>query len=105
MKFYLLPLVAVAAMTAAHTASAATAEELLQSKVCIACHTVDNPMVGPAYKLVSEKYAGQDDAKEHLVASITKGSSGVWGPIPMPPNQVTDEEAGILADWILSLSN
>ena|SRR5690606_24249382 len=104
MKFYLLPLVAVAAVTAAHTASAATAEELLQSKVCIACHNVDTKMVGPAYKEVAAKYGDQEDAKEHLVTSITKGSQGVWGPIPMPPNQVTDEEAGILADWILSLN-
>ena len=104
MKFYLLPLVAVAALTAANTASAATAEELLQSKVCIACHNVDAKMVGPAYKEVAAKYADQDDAKEHLVSSIQNGSSGVWGPIPMPPNMVTDEEAGILADWVLSLN-
>ena len=104
MKFYLLPLVAVAALTAAHTASAATAEELLQSKVCIACHNVDAKMVGPAYKEVAAKYADQADAKEHLVNSIQKGSSGIWGPIPMPPNMVTDEEAGILADWVLSLN-
>ena len=62
MKFYLLPLVAVAALTAAHTASAATAEELLQGKVCIACHNVDTKMVGPAYKEVAAKYADQADA-------------------------------------------
>ena len=103
MKFYLLPLVAVAALTAAHTASAATAEELLQGKVCIACHNVDTKMVGPAYKGVAAKYAAQDDAKEHLNSSIQGGSSGIWGPIPMPPNAVTDEEAAILADWILAL--
>ena len=103
MKFYLLPLVAVAALTAAHTASAATAEELLQGKVCIACHNVDTKMVGPAYKEVAAKYADQDDAKEHLISSIQGGSSGIWGPIPMPPNAVTDEEAAILADWILAL--
>lgn len=103
MKFYLLPLVAVAALTTAHTASAATAEELLQGKACVACHSVDNKLVGPAYKEVAAKYADQDDAKEHLISSIQDGSSGIWGPIPMPPNAVTDEEAAILADWILAL--
>ena len=104
MKFYLLPLVAVAALTTAHTAAAATAEELLQSKVCVACHAVDSKLVGPAYTEVAAKYADQEDAKEHLVNSIQNGSSGVWGPIPMPPNAVTEDEAGILADWILSLN-
>lgn len=104
MKFHLLPLVAVAALSAVHTASAATAEELLQSKVCIACHSVENKMIGPAYNDVSAKYAGQEDAKAHLVNSIRKGSSGTWGPIPMPANAVTEEEAGILAEWVLSLN-
>lgn len=103
MKSFLMPLVAVAALTAAHTATAATAEELLQSKACVACHSVDNKLVGPAYKEVAAKYADQADAKEHLISSIKDGSSGVWGPIPMPPNAVTDEEAEILADHILSL--
>lgn len=102
MKFYMLPLVAVAALTAAHTASAATGEELIQSKVCVACHSVDAKLVGPAYKEVAAKYADQADAKEQLVNSIKNGSTGTWGPIPMPPNAVTDEEAGILAEWILS---
>lgn len=102
MKFYLLPLVAAAALTAAHSVSAASGEELMKSKACIACHSVDTKLVGPAYKEVAAKYADQDDAKEHLVQSITKGSSGIWGPIPMPPNAVTEEEAGILAEWILS---
>lgn len=101
MKFYLLPLVAAAALTAAHSASAA--EELFQSKVCIACHTVDTKLVGPAMKEVAAKYGEQADGKEHIMASIQNGSSGIWGPIPMPPNQVTEEEAGKLADWILSL--
>ncbi len=27
----------------------------------------------------------------------------LWGPIPMPPNPVSAEEAKILAEWILSL--
>lgn len=103
MKSYLMPLVAVAALTVAHTATAATGEELLQSKACVACHQVETKVVGPAYKDVAAKYADQEDAKEHIVNSIKNGSSGVWGPIPMPPNAVSDEEAEILADWILSL--
>lgn len=101
MKFYLLPLVAAAALTAAHTVSAD--EALFKSKPCVACHTLDTKMVGPALKEVAAKYADQADAVEYLAGHIKNGSSGIWGPIPMPPNQVTDEEATQLAEWILTL--
>lgn len=101
MKLYLLPLVAVAALTAAHTANAD--EALFKSKPCIACHAIDTKLVGPALKEVAAKYADQADGKEHIMASIQNGSTGVWGPIPMPPNPVTDAEAKTLAEWVLSL--
>lgn len=76
-------------------------EALFSAKVCVACHSIDNKVVGPAMKEVAAKYAG--DA-EHIIASIKNGSSGNWGPIPMPPNAVSDEEAAQLAEWILSLN-
>lgn len=103
MKFYLLPLVAAAALTAAHSVSAD--EALFNSKPCVACHTVDTQLVGPAMKAVAAHHADQDAdaAKAQIVKSIKEGSAGVYGPIPMPPNQVTDEEAAQLAEWILSL--
>ena len=101
MKFYLLPLVAAAALTAAHAVSAD--EALFKSKPCIACHSVDAKLVGPSLKEVAAKHAGEEGAVELLASHIKNGSSGVWGPIPMPPNQVTDEEATQLAEWILTL--
>lgn len=76
-------------------------EALFSAKVCVACHTVDSQLVGPAMKAVAEKYAGDAD---HIAASIKNGSTGVWGPIPMPPNAVNDDEAMQLAEWILSLN-
>ena len=76
-------------------------EALFSAKVCIACHSVDSKLVGPAMKEVADKYQG--DA-EHVAASIKNGSTGVWGPIPMPPNAVSDDEAMQLAEWILSLN-
>lgn len=101
MKLYLLPFVAVAALAAAHTASAD--EALFKSKPCIACHSIDAKLVGPALKEVAAKYADEEGATELLAGHIKDGSSGVWGPIPMPPNAVTDEEATKLAEWILTL--
>jgi len=75
---------------------------LAQSKNCMACHAVDKKMVGPSYKDVAAKYAGQKDAADKLAAKIQKGGSGVWGSLPMPPNNVTEAEAKKLAAWVLT---
>lgn len=76
---------------------------LATSKNCMACHAVDKKLVGPAYKEVAAKYAGQKDAVDKLAAKIIKGGSGVWGPVPMPANaQVNDAEAKKLAAWVLT---
>jgi len=60
-------------------------EALAKKKNCLACHAVDKKVVGPAYKDVAAKYAGQNVAPK-LVAKVMKGGSGVWGAIPMPAN-------------------
>ncbi|MCM2251444.1 MAG: c-type cytochrome [Ramlibacter sp.] len=77
---------------------------LATSKNCTACHAVDKKLVGPAYKDVAAKYAGQKDAVDKLAVKIMKGGSGVWGPVPMPANtQVNEADAKKLAAWVLSL--
>ena len=79
-------------------------EALAKAKNCMACHAVEKKVVGPAYKDVAAKYAGQSDAVDKLAAKIMKGGSGVWGPVPMPANpQVSEAEAKKLAGWVLSL--
>ena len=92
------------AMTLAVAAPALADEALAKSKNCMACHAVDKKLVGPAYKDVAKKYAGQKDAEATLITHVTKGSKGVWGPVPMPANaQVNEAEAKKLVDWVLSL--
>ncbi|AEK60731.1 Cytochrome c551/c552 [Collimonas fungivorans Ter331] len=77
--------------------------DLAKSKNCMACHAVANKVVGPAYKDVAAKYAGQKDAEDKLVAKVMKGGSGTWGAIPMPANpQVSEAEAHTLVKWVLS---
>jgi len=79
-------------------------EALAKSKQCVACHAVDKKLVGPAYKDVAKKYAGQSDAAAKLAAKILAGGSGTWGAVPMPANtQVSQAEALQLANWVLSL--
>ena len=97
---------ALIAMTLAFAASspAFANEALAKSKNCMACHSIDKKVVGPAYKDVAKKFAGQKDAEAQLIKAVLKGSSGVWGPIPMPANaNVNEAEAKQLVDWILSL--
>ena len=91
------------AMTMAVAAPAMADLALATSKNCMACHAVDKQLVGPSYKDVAAKYAGQKDAVDKLAVKIMKGSAGVWGPIPMPANaQVNDAEAKKLAAWVLA---
>ena len=86
------------------TALPASADMALASaKNCMACHAVDKKLVGPSYKSVAEKYAGQADAADKLAQKIMKGGAGVWGPVPMPANsQVSPDEAKKLATWVLN---
>ena len=80
----------------------ATADEALaRSKGCLGCHGIEKGIVGPAYKDVAKKYAGQNVA-DQLAQKVMKGGVGVWGGMAMPPNNVTPEEAKKLVDWVLS---
>ena len=77
--------------------------DLAQKKNCMACHAADKKLVGPSYKDVAAKYAGQKDAVAMLAEKIQKGGVGNWGQVPMPANpQVNAEEAKQLATWVLS---
>jgi cytochrome c len=97
-------LVLAAGVLVSNVAMAADPADLAKSKNCLACHAVANKVVGPAYKDVAAKYAGQKDAEDKLVKKVIKGGSGAWGAIPMPANtQVNEAEAHTLVKWILSL--
>jgi len=92
------------ALALSAAAPAMADQALATSKNCMACHAVDKKLVGPSYKDVAAKYAGQAGAADKLAVKIIKGGSGVWGPVPMPANsQVNEADAKKLANWILSL--
>jgi cytochrome c len=85
-------------------ALAADAQQLLKDKACLSCHQLDKKLVGPAYKDVAAKYKTRKDAEAYLVKKILGGSTGVWGPIPMPPNGTVNEaEAKTLAKFVLTV--
>ena len=79
-------------------------QDLAKSSGCLACHTVDKKLVGPAYKDIAAKYKDDSGAAASLAEKVRKGTKGTWGPIPMPPNaNVSDESIKTLVKWILSL--
>jgi cytochrome c len=69
---------------------------------CTACHAADKKIVGPSYKEVAAKYAGDSGAAAKLEQKVKNGGSGVWGPIPMPPNNVPDADLKTLVEWVLA---
>lgn len=82
----------------------AAAMDLAKKNNCLACHSVDKKLVGPAWQEIGKKYAGDPAAAEQLALKIKKGTKGTWGPIPMPPN-ATVKEADIktMVEYILTL--
>ena len=99
-----LPLPAAFVIACMLAAPAWANPQLAQSKNCMSCHQIDSKLVGPAYKDVAAKYAGQPDAAGKLAQKVMKGGAGVWGAVPMPANpQVSEAEAKQLVAWILTL--
>jgi len=95
--------VLVASAFASQAAMADAGSDLAKAKNCMACHAVASKLVGPSYKDVAAKYAGQKDAESKLVTKVMKGGSGTWGAIPMPANpQVNEAEARTLVKWVLT---
>ena len=93
------------ALLATFGAHAAAPEEILKKSGCTACHAIDKKMVGPSYKVVSEKYKGKD-ATADLMAKVRKGGSGVYGPVPMlpnPPDKISDADLKTVVEWVLKL--
>lgn len=87
---------------------------------CFACHQVDTggkgpdglPPIGPAWRDVSNKYAGQRGAEDSLTLTVLGGSNpyashwkGQASGLAMPPNQVaiSEPDARQLVKWILAL--
>ncbi len=101
MKLIKTLLLAAAGLLIAGQASAD--EALAKAKNCMSCHAVDKKVVGPSYKDVAKKYAGNAGAVAALEAKVKKGGSGVWGTVPMPPNPaVSDADIKKLVAWVLA---
>jgi len=108
MKFLMGIIAAVAVMLSTQAYAAgkvdmAAGQALAQKSGCMGCHKADGKLVGPGFKQVAAKYKGNKNAEAMLIAKVTKGGTGVWGTIPMPPNaKVNPADMKTLVEWVLA---
>ncbi|QCR22027.1 c-type cytochrome [Pontibacter sp. SGAir0037] len=78
--------------------------KLIEMSDCLACHKVDQKLVGPSYEDVANKYEFNDKNVDYLSQKIVKGGSGVWGQVPMSPHpDLSADDAKEMARYVLSL--
>ena len=107
MKSIIVSMVAAASLMAAGSVLAADMPELGKKNGCVACHKIDTKLVGPAWMDVSNKYKGDKDAPEKLLTKVSKGGSGNWGTMPMPPQDPSgkkQDEIKELVKFVLGLA-
>ena len=96
------PVVVKTAAAAVPAAAGKDAKTLLAANGCMACHAIDQKVVGPGFAEVAARYKGKDNIAV-VAAHIRQGGSGKWGPVPMPPfSQLSDADAAVLAKYVLS---
>ena len=83
--------------SAANAVNVKAALALATKNSCTACHGVAQKIVGPSFAEIAKKYPGQVD---YLVTKIRAGGAGVWGPIPMPAQSLSDADAKTIAAWL-----
>jgi cytochrome c len=95
---------AVASALAAEPLTYGQGFDLLAKYNCQTCHALDKNRSGPSLRAIAKKYASDPNAVNNLGASVVNGSTGVWGPIPMPPTAVPAGDLEKLIKWILTLN-
>ncbi|MFT4550756.1 MAG: cytochrome c, partial [Verrucomicrobiales bacterium] len=84
----------------------AAAVGMIKSSDCFNCHALGQKIVGPSFREIAARYAGDESAVAAAATRIIKGSSKVWGDVPMLPHaQFSDAEARAMVRWILSLKD
>ncbi|MEQ6340968.1 MAG: c-type cytochrome [Gammaproteobacteria bacterium] len=89
---------------------AAEGLDLAKASGCLACHSVEKKVVGPAWQDVANKYKGDAAAKAALIAKVKAGGKGNWtavtGGVPMPPYspRVADADIEKLVTFVLGLA-
>lgn len=80
-------------------------KSIMEANDCKSCHKLDEKSIGPAFKLVSEKYKDDKTAEDRLANKIIKGGGGVWGETNMPAHPGLNlNEAKEVVQYIMTLN-
>jgi sulfite dehydrogenase len=75
---------------------------LLATHACVACHQLDQRLVGPSFREVAAKFSNDGAAPQKLAKTIRDGGAGNWGSVPMPPHPAIPEaDLEQIVGWIL----
>ncbi|MDP1634487.1 MAG: cytochrome C [Gallionellaceae bacterium] len=86
------------------TVSSAEAMKLAKEIGCLACHSIDKKLLGPAWKQAAARYRYDTAAEAMLMNKIAKCGSGAWGSIAMPAYPgLSEAKYRVLVRFILSL--
>lgn len=77
------------------------AQTQAQKHGCTGCHAPSAKLVGPSWTDIAARHAGKAD---YLARKIKSGGSGLWGPIPMPAQALSEADAKAIAAWLASAS-
>jgi len=88
-----------------------------QKHTCTNCHDIKNPLVGPPFQAIAERYKDDPKAEEKLFKSVREGSRGKWYDPnshtiygiqkvmpPRGPDRVPDDHLRAMIRWILDLA-
>lgn len=78
------------------------AYDIAKKNSCLACHSVDKKIIGPAFQDIARKYQYSENAEQFLLNRVRYGGAGVWGVVAMPANKnISDQDAQQLIQWVL----
>jgi len=85
--------------------SDAQAKKFFNDAGCNGCHATDETRIGPSYRSIAMRYAGEPVAEANrLTLKIQRGGGGAWGWVPMVSNpRLSSEQTRDAVTWILQL--
>lgn len=98
----LLASLAIAAAAVAFSGASIASADLVKKNGCIGCHDATAKKVGPTWTDVAAKHKGDKEAETKIADAIVKGSKGVYGKIPMPPQARAAGDAAAIAKWVMT---
>jgi cytochrome c551/c552/mono/diheme cytochrome c family protein len=75
--------------------------DLQQKFACTTCHDIQRKVFGPSFQDISKKYTDNPDAVRYLADKIRSGGKDVWSELAMPPQNIDQGSAELIARWLV----